>query len=253
MTAEETTCHWRARTESRRRRADDALGVATAHVVGASMGGNDRANHGRQARRQDAHPPVDRVDEQRPEAAQGQARRGGHADGDAAAGKRSRGVDPVRHVYRVSPGYPTPEPELRARVECAFDRSYNTVGVGRQMLAILSSGSRGRSIEDDPRADPRAAWRGRSARAGGRGEGHRADDARRHGEDHPRLGPRYSDSAHPDPCRGDRRSLPECGASRGGVIACCSQGPGNRRQRRAEHPQIWRKTPSLADGDQPSA
>jgi Transposase IS200 like len=70
---------------------------------------------------------------------------------------------------------------------------------------------------------------------------------------HPRLGPRYSDSAHPDPCRGDRRSLPKCGASRGGVIACCSQGPGNRRQRRAEHPQIWRKTPSLSDGDQPSA
>ena len=59
---------------------------------------------------------------------------------------------------------------------------------------------------------------------------------------HPRLGPRYSDSAPPDPCRGDRRSLPKCGASRGGVIACCSQGPGNRRQRRAEHPQIWRKT-----------
>jgi pimeloyl-ACP methyl ester carboxylesterase len=48
------------------------------------------------------------------------------------------------NVYRVigSPGYPTPEPELRAKVERAFDRSYNPVGVARQMLAILASGSR---------------------------------------------------------------------------------------------------------------
>ena len=48
------------------------------------------------------------------------------------------------NVYRVigSPGYPTPEPELRAKVERAFDRSYYPIGVARQMVAILASGSR---------------------------------------------------------------------------------------------------------------
>jgi len=48
------------------------------------------------------------------------------------------------NVYRVigSPGYPTPEPELRGRTERAFDRSYYPAGVVRQLNAILASGAR---------------------------------------------------------------------------------------------------------------
>src|SRR4029077_16697935 len=41
-----------------------------------------------------------------------------------------------------SPGFPTSDAELRAKVERAADRSYYPPGVGRQMLAILASGSR---------------------------------------------------------------------------------------------------------------
>jgi pimeloyl-ACP methyl ester carboxylesterase len=48
------------------------------------------------------------------------------------------------NVYRVigSPGYPVPEHVLRPRLEASIDRSYYPQGVGRQMLAILSDGSR---------------------------------------------------------------------------------------------------------------
>jgi pimeloyl-ACP methyl ester carboxylesterase len=41
-----------------------------------------------------------------------------------------------------SPGYPTPEPELRARIERAIDRSNYPAGFYRQFLAVLASGSR---------------------------------------------------------------------------------------------------------------
>src|SRR5436305_10973954 len=48
------------------------------------------------------------------------------------------------NVYRVigSPGYPVPEDVLRPRLEASIGRSYYPQGVGRQMLAILSDGSR---------------------------------------------------------------------------------------------------------------
>jgi hypothetical protein len=47
------------------------------------------------------------------------------------------------NVYRTigSPGYPTPEPELRGKVERAFDRSYNPDGVGRQMPRSWRAGA----------------------------------------------------------------------------------------------------------------
>lgn len=41
-----------------------------------------------------------------------------------------------------SPGYPSPEPELRAAVTSSFDRSVYPAGFVRQMLAILANGSR---------------------------------------------------------------------------------------------------------------
>jgi pimeloyl-ACP methyl ester carboxylesterase len=50
----------------------------------------------------------------------------------------------MMNVYRVigSPGYQVPDDVLRPRLEASIDRSYYPQGVGRQMLAILSDGSR---------------------------------------------------------------------------------------------------------------
>jgi pimeloyl-ACP methyl ester carboxylesterase len=47
-------------------------------------------------------------------------------------------------ILRVigSPGFPTSEADLRAKVEQAADRSYYPSGAGRHLLAILASGSR---------------------------------------------------------------------------------------------------------------
>jgi len=47
-------------------------------------------------------------------------------------------------VYRAigSPGFSTPDDELRAKVGAAFDRSYYPTGTGRQFAAIVASGSR---------------------------------------------------------------------------------------------------------------
>ncbi|MEH2567906.1 alpha/beta fold hydrolase [Bradyrhizobium sp. AZCC 2289] len=53
----------------------------------------------------------------------------------------------IEHGMRIysaigSPGFPTPDDELRAKVGAAFDRSYYPAGVGRQFAAIVASGSR---------------------------------------------------------------------------------------------------------------
>ena len=123
----------------------DAIGVARAHIVGASMGGMIAqifaAKHGARTRSlvsimstsgdpklPQAKPAV---------AAMLTATRPARSDREAS-------IQFGMNVYRAigSPGYPAPEPELRAKVECAFDRSYYPIGVSRQMLAILASGSR---------------------------------------------------------------------------------------------------------------
>jgi len=53
----------------------------------------------------------------------------------------------IREGVRVlraigSPGFPTSDAELRAKVERASDRSYYPPGAGRHLLAVLASGSR---------------------------------------------------------------------------------------------------------------
>ncbi|MGB3445179.1 MAG: alpha/beta hydrolase [Xanthobacteraceae bacterium] len=47
-------------------------------------------------------------------------------------------------VYRDigSPGFPTSDAELRGKIAQSADRSYDPVGVGRQLMAVLASGSR---------------------------------------------------------------------------------------------------------------
>ncbi len=57
---------------------------------------------------------------------------------------RELAVQHGMRIYRAigSPGFPTPDDELRIKVGAAFDRSYYPVGVGRQIAAIMASGSR---------------------------------------------------------------------------------------------------------------
>lgn len=121
----------------------DHLGINTAHVVGASMGGMIAqvfaARHHRRVKtlgvifssnNQAVLPPP------------------GPAQLLAILQKpkgtsRDAIIDNAVRVSRIigSPGYPAPEDSLRAEAIEGYDRSYYPAGVGRQFAAILGSGS----------------------------------------------------------------------------------------------------------------
>lgn len=123
----------------------DALGIDRAHIVGASMGGmiaqivaaryGDRARSLVSIMSSSGAPDLPPA---KPEAIA--ALLAPRPD----ASDRERVIAHGMGVYRVigSPGFPTPEAELRAKVEQATDRSYYPAGVARQLVAILASGSR---------------------------------------------------------------------------------------------------------------
>jgi pimeloyl-ACP methyl ester carboxylesterase len=123
----------------------DKLGLTTAHIVGASMGGMIAqiiaAKHPDRTRSLVSIMSSSgdrRLPQSRPEARNALfAKRPGMSD-------REKIIAHMMNVYRVigSPGYPVPEDVLRPRLEASIDRSYYPQGVGRQMLAILSDGSR---------------------------------------------------------------------------------------------------------------
>ena len=123
----------------------DTLGIARAHIVGASMGGMiaqiiaarypDRTRSLVSIMSSSGNPGLPQG---RPEAVAALlAPRPNAGDREAII---AHGVQ----VYRAigSPGFPTPDAALRAKVERAADRSYYPAGVGRQLLAVLASGSR---------------------------------------------------------------------------------------------------------------
>ena len=71
----------------------------------------------------------------------------------------SRPQDPKRHdsivehyvrLYRLigSPGFPTPEAELRRRIDASVRRSNRPKGVARQLVAIAADTQRARHIEE---------------------------------------------------------------------------------------------------------
>jgi len=118
----------------------DALGVQRAHVVGVSMGGmiaqrvaiaapqrtlsltSIMSTSGARGLPQ-ARPEVIRALLSRPRSSAPEA--------------------VVRHMVRLfqtigSPAYPTPEPELRARVQASVQRNFHPVGTLRQMMAVVS-------------------------------------------------------------------------------------------------------------------
>ena len=123
----------------------DVLGIDRAHIVGASMGGmiaqviaahyQDRTQSLTSIMSSSGDPKLP------PATAEAMAAllapRPGIED-------REKAIQHGMNVYRAigSPGFPTPGPELRAKVERALERSYYPNGVGRQFLAILASGSR---------------------------------------------------------------------------------------------------------------
>jgi pimeloyl-ACP methyl ester carboxylesterase len=123
----------------------DRLGIDRAHVVGASMGGMIgqivAAEHPARVR--------SLVSIMSTSGARGLPT----AKSEAMAALRKPRPDArdreaaIQHgmyVYRAigSPGFVTPEAELRQKVERAFDRSSYPAGVGRQLAAIVANGSR---------------------------------------------------------------------------------------------------------------
>lgn len=123
----------------------DRLGIERAHVVGASMGGMIgqivAADHPTRVR--------SLVSIMSTSGARGLP--SAKSEAMAAlrrkrpdAGDREAAIQHGMYVYRAigSPGFVTPDAELRQKVERAFDRSYYPAGVGRQLAAIVASGSR---------------------------------------------------------------------------------------------------------------
>ncbi len=122
----------------------DALGIDKAHMVGASMGGMIvqivAAKYPQRARSMvsmyssSSRPglPVGK-----PEA---MAMLTAQPEGPAREQLVRHGVKLRRTIG--SPGYPTPEPELRAFVEKNVDRSWYPEGSARQYLAVIASGDR---------------------------------------------------------------------------------------------------------------
>ena len=123
----------------------DVLDIKRAHIVGASMGGMIAqiiAAHHQDRTRTLTSIMSSSGDPKLPPAT---------AEAMAALLAPRPGIEDwenaIQHgmkVYRAigSPGFPTSDPELRAKVERSVDRSYYPSGVGRQFLAILACGSR---------------------------------------------------------------------------------------------------------------
>ena len=123
----------------------DALGIESAHIVGASLGGMVAQTMAAQyperclslvsmmsssgnRRLPPANLKVLRLLLQRP-------RRGCATD------------ELVDHFTRLmnaigSPGFPTPDAELRARMRVGVERCYHPEGTARQLLAVIASGDR---------------------------------------------------------------------------------------------------------------
>lgn len=126
----------------------DALGVAKAHVVGASMGG--------MIAQRVALAAPDRVQSLTSIMSSSGARDLPQADAKVMRVLFSRPADSSRdaivaHYLRLykaigSPGFPTDEAELKQRITMGVDRSFHPAGTTRQMVAIAADNMRAQEL-----------------------------------------------------------------------------------------------------------
>src|SRR3954454_6890915 len=121
----------------------DGLGIDSAHVVGASMGGmiaqTVAIEHPARVRSLTSimsttgHPQVGQAT---PEALTALL--------SPPAQSREEAIARTVGIFRVigSPGYERDEDDLRERTGLAYDRAYDPDGVSRQLVAVLASGDR---------------------------------------------------------------------------------------------------------------
>jgi pimeloyl-ACP methyl ester carboxylesterase len=121
----------------------DALGLDSAHFVGASMGGMIvqlvAIEHGDRAR------SLTSIMSSTGAATVGQPTPGAlRALLSPPVATREEAIDRTVAIVRVigSPGFELDEPELRRRAGLAYDRDHDPLGVARQLLAIAASGER---------------------------------------------------------------------------------------------------------------
>jgi pimeloyl-ACP methyl ester carboxylesterase len=125
----------------------DGLGLESAHIVGASMGGMIAQTivieHPDRVR------SLTSIMSTTGDASVGQARP--EALGallSAPATSRQEAVDRTVAIFRVigSPGFELDEADLRERAGLAYDRADDPLGVARQLVAIVASGDRTASL-----------------------------------------------------------------------------------------------------------
>jgi pimeloyl-ACP methyl ester carboxylesterase len=123
----------------------DALGIAKAHLVGASMGGMiAQIFAARFASRTLSLTSIMSSSGRRGLPGPTPAARAALMRGPANGADRKEVVDHAVGVFRVigSPSFPTPERLLRANIERALNRNVNPAGTARQMVAVVASGDR---------------------------------------------------------------------------------------------------------------
>src|SRR4051812_21567343 len=121
----------------------DHLGIAKAHVVGASMGGMIAQTL--VAQHQDRVLSLTSIMSNTGALWSGQPKPGvmGMLLGRVPGGREAY-VERVAKLFTMigSPGFPPHEAELRERGSMAYDRGINPVGSARQLAAIIASGDR---------------------------------------------------------------------------------------------------------------